>query len=100
MAKGDGAVAREAGLGFGSKPAGIRPTIRGGALIECGVAVFDQLKQGIGKIAFLSDPTTGEVRIGCVPSLAASQQKRAGDGRRGSNSPVMNRLLRRSLDPR
>ena len=39
-------------------------------MIECGVAVFDQLKQGIGKIEFLSDPTTGEVRIGCVPSKA------------------------------
>jgi hypothetical protein len=28
------------------------PTISGDALIECGVAVFDQLKQGIGKIEF------------------------------------------------
>src|SRR5258707_9138960 len=52
--------------------AGIRPTIYGDGLIECGVAVFDQLKQGIGKIEFLSDPTTGEVRIGCVPSMAAT----------------------------
>jgi len=51
-------------------PQGIRPTIYGDALIECGVAVFDQLKQGIGKIEFLSDPTTAEVRIGCVPSKA------------------------------
>jgi len=53
-------------------PQGIRPTIYGDALIECGVAVFDQLKQGIGKIEFLSDPTTAEVRIGCVPSMAAT----------------------------
>jgi len=65
----------EAALGvrlFDRGPQGVRPTIYGDALIECGVAVFDQLKQGIGKIAFLSDPTTGEVRIGCVPSMAAT----------------------------
>jgi hypothetical protein len=41
---------------------GVRPTIHGDALIRCGVAVF-QLKQGIGKIEFLSDPSTGEVRM-------------------------------------
>jgi DNA-binding transcriptional LysR family regulator len=65
----------EAALGvrlFDRSPQGVRPTIYGDALIECGVAVFDQLKQGIGKIEFLSDPTTGEVRIGCVPSMAAT----------------------------
>src|SRR5215510_14889202 len=59
----------EAALGvrlFDRSPQGVRPTIYGDALIECGVAVFDQLKQGIGKIAFLSDPATGEVRIGCT----------------------------------
>jgi Bacterial regulatory helix-turn-helix protein, lysR family len=47
---------------FNRSPQGVRPTIYGDALIGCGVAVF-QLKQGIGKIEFLSDPTTGEVRI-------------------------------------
>ena len=65
----------EAALGvrlFDRSPQGVRPTIFGDALIECGVAVFDQLKQGIGKIEFLSDPTTAEVRIGCVPSMAAT----------------------------
>jgi DNA-binding transcriptional LysR family regulator len=65
----------EAALGvqlFDRSPQGVRPTIYGDALVECGVAVFDELKQGIGKIEFLSDPTTGEVRIGCVPSMAAT----------------------------
>src|SRR5215471_12967107 len=57
---------------FDRSPQGVRPTIYGDALVECGVAVFDDLKQGIGKIEFLSDPTSGEVRIGCVPSLAAT----------------------------
>jgi DNA-binding transcriptional LysR family regulator len=65
----------EAALGvrlFDRSPQGVQPTIYGDALIECGVAVFDQLKQGIGTIEFLSDPTTGEMRIGCVPSMAAT----------------------------
>ena len=65
----------EAALGvrlFDRSPQGVRPTIYGDALIECGIAVFDQLKQGIGKIQFLSDPATGDVRIGCVPSMAAT----------------------------
>jgi hypothetical protein len=53
-----GAVAREAAIGIGSKPAGIRPTIYGDALIDCGIAAFDQLKPGIGKIECLSDLTT------------------------------------------
>jgi len=47
---------------FDRSPRGVRPTIHGDALIRCGVAVF-QLKQGIGKIEFLSDPSTGEVRM-------------------------------------
>jgi len=57
---------------FDRSPQGVRPTIYGDALVECGVAVFDDLKQGIGKIEFLSDPTSGEVRIGCIPSMAAT----------------------------
>lgn len=65
----------EAALGvrlFDRSPQGVRPTIYGDALVECGVAVFDELRQGIGKIGFLSDPTSGEVRIGCVSSIAAT----------------------------
>jgi DNA-binding transcriptional LysR family regulator len=55
---------------FDRSPQGGRPTIYGKALIEWSVAVF-QLKQRIGKIEFLSDRTSAEVRIGCVPSMAA-----------------------------
>src|SRR5712675_2045501 len=51
---------------------GIEPTEYGRALLECGVAVFDDLRQGVKKIAFLADPTAGEVRIGCNPFLAAT----------------------------
>jgi DNA-binding transcriptional LysR family regulator len=51
---------------------GIEPTAYGRALLDCGVAVFDDLRQGVRNIEFLSDPTAGEVRIGCNPFLAPS----------------------------
>src|SRR6266705_1992838 len=51
---------------------GIKPTEYGRALLDCGLAIFDDLRQGVKKIEFLTDPTTGEVRIGCHPFLAAS----------------------------
>src|SRR5258707_2721328 len=51
---------------------GIEPTEYGRALLECGVAVFDDLRQGVKRIEFLADPTAGEVRIGCNPFLAAT----------------------------
>src|SRR5262249_33249975 len=43
---------------------GIEPTIYGGALLKRSVVVFDELKQTIRDIEFLSDANTGEVRIG------------------------------------
>jgi DNA-binding transcriptional LysR family regulator len=45
---------------------GIEPTIYGDALLKRSVAVFDELKQSIKDIEFLSDATTGEVRVGCM----------------------------------
>jgi DNA-binding transcriptional LysR family regulator len=51
---------------------GIEPTKFGRALLDCGVAVFDDLRQGVKNIEFLADPTTGEVRIGCNSVLATS----------------------------
>ena len=43
---------------------GIAPTEYGRALLDCGAAVFDDLRQGVKKIEFLADPGAGEVRIG------------------------------------
>jgi DNA-binding transcriptional LysR family regulator len=43
---------------------GVEPTIYGQALLDCGTAVFDDLRQGVKNIAFLVDPTEGELRIG------------------------------------
>ena len=51
---------------------GIEPTEYGRALLDCGVAVFDDLLQGMRNIAFLADPTAGELRIGTTTFLAAS----------------------------
>ena len=51
---------------------GVEPTEYGRAMLECGVAVFDDLRQGAKKIEFLTDPAVGDVRIGCHPGLAAS----------------------------
>jgi DNA-binding transcriptional LysR family regulator len=48
---------------------GVEPTTYGDALLKRSVAAFDELKQGIRDIEFLSDATTGEVRIGCIESL-------------------------------
>jgi DNA-binding transcriptional LysR family regulator len=43
---------------------GIEPTVYGDALLKRSVEVFDALKQSIRDIEFLSDATTGEVRVG------------------------------------
>ena len=44
----------------------------GHALLRRGLAAFDELKQGIRDIEFLSDPTTGELRIGCTETVSAT----------------------------
>jgi len=43
---------------------GTEPTAYGRALLSCGTVVFDELRRGVQEIAFLSDPTVGELRIG------------------------------------
>src|SRR5438477_11938467 len=43
---------------------GVEPTQYGRALVQCGIAVFNELKQGINEIGFLADPAGGELRIG------------------------------------
>jgi DNA-binding transcriptional LysR family regulator len=49
---------------------GIEPTQYGRAMIARGVAVFDELRQGIKDIEFLADPTAGELRFACSESMA------------------------------
>jgi DNA-binding transcriptional LysR family regulator len=46
---------------------GVEPTECGRALLDCGTAVFDELRQGMKNIEFLADPATGEARVGGPP---------------------------------
>lgn len=52
-------------------PHGVEPSDYGSALLKRSIAAFDELRQGIKDIEFLSDPTAGELRIGCPESIAA-----------------------------
>jgi len=63
---------------------GVEPTEYGRALLEGGIAVFDDLRQMAARIDSLADPGAGEVRIGTTAFLAASVV-----------SAVIDRLLRR-----
>jgi DNA-binding transcriptional LysR family regulator len=50
---------------------GVEPTAGGRALLDRGVAVFDELRQGVREIEALNDPSVGEVRIaGTEPMVA------------------------------
>ena len=49
---------------------GVVPTPYGRAFIKRGIAIFDELKQGIREIELLADPTAGEVRIAAPMALA------------------------------
>jgi len=53
-------------------PHGVEPTECGRALLDGSVAVFDDLRQMVGRIESLADPGGGEVRIGTTTFLAAS----------------------------
>ena len=52
-------------------PQGVEPTVYGRALVEGGIAAFDELKRSVMQIEFLADPTVGELRIGCSEPLAS-----------------------------
>jgi DNA-binding transcriptional LysR family regulator len=65
-------------------PQGVEPTPYGRALINRGIAVFDELRQGVKEIKFIADPTAGEVRIGGSTVMAL-----------GIIAAVIDRLARR-----
>src|SRR5258705_9450277 len=50
---------------------GVEATLYGQALLRRGLAIFDELRQGMKEIEFLADPTAGEVRVGCPEASAA-----------------------------
>ncbi len=51
---------------------GVEPTKYGRALLTRSNAAFDELRQSVRDIEFLSDPAVGEVRIGCQETFAAA----------------------------
>src|SRR5262245_51925195 len=64
----------EHGLGvklLDRSPRGVEPTMYGRALLKRGLAAFDELKQGIKEIEFLTDPTAGELSVGYTNMIAA-----------------------------
>lgn len=48
---------------------GVVPSVFGNALVTSGLAVFDELRQGMRSLEFLADPTRGELRVGCVAGI-------------------------------
>jgi DNA-binding transcriptional LysR family regulator len=50
---------------------GIEPTTYGRALVARGQAIFDELKHSVEELAFLADPTVGELHIASTESVAA-----------------------------
>jgi DNA-binding transcriptional LysR family regulator len=50
---------------------GVEPTMYGRALLKSGVAIFDDLRQGVEEIGFLTDPASGELRIGTTEPMTA-----------------------------
>jgi DNA-binding transcriptional LysR family regulator len=50
---------------------GVEPTAYGRALVARGRAIFDELKLGVEELAFLADPTVGELQIASTESVAA-----------------------------
>jgi DNA-binding transcriptional LysR family regulator len=52
-------------------PYGVELTMYGSALLNCGVAVFDDMRQGLNQIEFIKDPKSGELRVGCSEPMAA-----------------------------
>lgn len=51
---------------------GVEPTAYGRALIKRGIVIFDEMKEGLREIEFLSDPTSGEVSVGATAPVAAA----------------------------
>src|SRR5260370_41173387 len=50
---------------------GIEPTAHGRALIRRGIAIFEELRQGVSELEYLSDPTAGGVRVAASIVMAA-----------------------------
>src|SRR5947209_10794996 len=50
---------------------GVELTKYGRALVDCGSAMFDDLRQGLRQLEYLADPTVGEIRVGGTEAVIA-----------------------------
>ena len=50
---------------------GVELTKYGRALLDCGSAMFDDLRQGLRQLEYLADPTVGEIRVGGTEAVIA-----------------------------
>jgi DNA-binding transcriptional LysR family regulator len=69
---------------FDRSPQGVEPTRYGRALFKRSIVIFDELRQSVKDIEFLSDPNAGELRIGSNETITG-----------GLVSSVIDRLSRR-----
>jgi DNA-binding transcriptional LysR family regulator len=51
-------------------PQGIEPTVYGQALVRRAITIFDEVRLGVKDIEFLTDPTAGDVWVGCSEPIA------------------------------
>jgi len=51
---------------------GAELTAYGEVLLRCGINVFDEMQQGLRSLEHLSDPNSGEVRLGCTEIIVHS----------------------------
>lgn len=51
---------------------GTELTAYGQVLLRCGVNIFDEMQQGLRSLEHLSDPNSGEVRLGCTDIILHS----------------------------
>jgi len=51
---------------------GAELTAYGEVLLRCGINVFDEMRQGLRSLEYLSDPNSGEVRLGCTDIILHS----------------------------
>jgi DNA-binding transcriptional LysR family regulator len=51
---------------------GAELTAHGEVLLRCGINVFDEMQQGLRSLEHLSDPNSGEVRLGCTDIILHS----------------------------
>src|SRR3954469_6759487 len=55
---------------FDRTPNGVEATPHGETFLQAARAIFDDLREGVEALAFLTEPTSGHVRIGTSPPLA------------------------------